>query len=192
MRECARSVACTVTRASTARLIKSTPQCGRVLSVRQSAPQRTLRTGFSPTLVRRNGVCVLSPYDCSVLSFYGCAPFPALAKVRSYTLRITRLHGRGRAPLFDKISAAAFFLARRSPNENGRFPAAENLPRGKPIVTTASAVRSKQFTSVRGAQGIPHTVCGPAFRECFRLFLSRRPSRHRYAQPMSASRRADR
>ena len=142
MRECARSVACTVTRASTARLIKSTPQCGRVLSVRQSAPQRTLRTGFSPTLVRRNGVCVLSPYDCSVLSFYGCAPFPALAKVRSYTLRITRLHGRGRAPLFDKISAAAFFLARRSPNENGRFPAAENLPRGKPIVTTASAVRN--------------------------------------------------
>ena len=48
----------------------------------------------------------------------------------------------GTRRLFDKISAAAFFLSCRSPNENGRFPAAENLPRGKPIVTTASAVRN--------------------------------------------------
>lgn len=47
---------------------------------------------------------------------------------------------RGR--LFDKISAAAFFLSCRFPSENGRFPAAENLPRGKPTVGTASAVRN--------------------------------------------------
>ena len=33
--------------------------------------------------------------------------------------------------LFDKISAAAFFLSCRFPSENGRFPAAENLPRVK-------------------------------------------------------------
>ena len=29
---------------------------------------------------------------CPVISFHGCAPFPASAKVRSYTLRIPRLH----------------------------------------------------------------------------------------------------
>lgn len=100
--------------------------------------------------------------------------------------------------LFDKISAAAFFSRADSRVKTANLPR-QKICRGKADLRhrlrrakCASAVRPKQFTSVRGAQGIPHTACGPAFRECFRLFLSRRPSRHRYAQPMSAIRRAGR
>lgn len=47
---------------------------------------------------------------------------------------------RGR--LFDKISAAAFFSPADSRVKTANLPAAENLPRGKPTVGTASAVRN--------------------------------------------------
>ena len=62
---------------------------------------------------------------CPVISFHGCAPFPASAKVRSYTLRIPRLRGR----LFDKISAAAFFSPADSRVKTANLPSAEDLPR---------------------------------------------------------------
>ncbi len=74
--------------------------------------------------------------------FTGAHRFPLQRKCGRTHCALPDCTGAGTRRLFDKISAAAFFLSRRSPNENGRFPAAENLPRGKPIAGTASAVRN--------------------------------------------------
>lgn len=163
--------------------------------VRQSAPQRNPGTGFSPALVRRDGVRLcLSRYLISRMR--AVSRFSKSAVVHIAHSPAAQLCGAGgcsiKFPLQRSFSPAdSRVKTADSPRQKicrGKADRRHRLRRAK----CASAVRSKPFTSVRGAQGIPHTACGPAFRECFRLFLSRRPSRHRCAQPMSASRRAGR
>ena len=66
---------------------------------------------------------------CPVISFHGCAPFPVLAKVRSYTLRIPRLHSCAAREAVRKNFRWSVFLSCRFPSENGKSPSAENLPR---------------------------------------------------------------
>lgn len=91
--------------------------------------------------LRRDGVRLcLSRYLISRMR--AVSRFSESAVVHIAHSPAAQLCGAGTRRLFDKISAAAFFLSRRSPNENGRFPAAENLPWGKPTVGTASAVRN--------------------------------------------------
>lgn len=163
--------------------------------VRQSAPQRNPGTGFFPALMRRDGVRLcLSRY--LVLRVRTVSRFSESAVVHIAHSPAAQLCGAGGCSI--KFPLQRSFSRAEPRMKTANFPR-QKICRGKSDrrhrlrrAEYASAVLSKQFTSVRGAQGIPHTACGPAFRECFRLFLSRRPSRHRCAQPMSAIRRAGR
>lgn len=163
--------------------------------VRQSAPQRNPGTGFSPALMRRDGVRLcLSRYLVSRMRTVSRFSESAVVHIAHYPTA----RARARAACSIKFPLQRSF-SRAVPRMKTADSPRQKICRGKSDrrhrlrrAKCASAVRPKQFTSVRDAQGIPHTVCDPAFRECFRLFLSRRPSRHRYAQPMSASRRAGR
>ncbi len=158
-------------------------------------PQRNPGTGFSPALMRRDGVR-LCLFRFLVLRVRTVSRFSESAVV--HIAHYPTARARARAACSIKFPLQRSFSRAVSRMKTANFPR-QKICRGKADrrhrlrrAEYASAVRSKQFTSVRGAQGIPHTVCGPAFREYFRLFLSRRPSRHRCAQPMSASRRAGR